>query len=111
LDAVDRVLLLRAERPEDGRAFWFPPGGGVEEGEDVWSAAGREVGEETGLAEFELGPEVWRRRHVFEWRGERWDQRERWFLARVDHFEPPHQRPGVFGWRATPGRRRVARGR
>ena len=89
------MLLLRACREEDGSAFWFPPGRGIEEGEDVRAAAFREVAEETGLAEFELGPEVWWRRHVFEWRGERWDQRERWFLARVDHFEP------VSGGRST----------
>jgi hypothetical protein len=45
--------------------------------------------EETGLASLSLGPEVWRRRHVFSWRGAEWDQRERWFTARVAApFEP-----------------------
>jgi 8-oxo-dGTP pyrophosphatase MutT (NUDIX family) len=88
VDEEESVLLFRAERPEDGRAFWFPPGGGIEEGEDVRSAAVREVAEETGLSGVALGPEVWRRRHQFEWRGQGWDQRERWFLSRVEHFEP-----------------------
>jgi ADP-ribose pyrophosphatase YjhB (NUDIX family) len=88
LDEEDRVLLFRGREPDTGAAFWFPAGGGVEDGEDVRAAAVRELAEETGLVDVELGPEVWRRRHVFRWRGVRWDQRERWFMARVAHFEP-----------------------
>ncbi len=87
LDAEDRLLLVRATDPGAG-PFWFPAGGGLEPGEDVRSAAVREVEEETGLRELRLGPEVWRRRHAFTWRGVTYDQRERWFLARVAHFEP-----------------------
>jgi ADP-ribose pyrophosphatase YjhB (NUDIX family) len=93
LDEHDRVLLFRGQRPGSGEAFWFPTGGGMEDGEDVTAAARREVAEETGLTELALGPEVWRRRHVFTWRGEELDQRERWFVARVAHFEPT-----VSGW-------------
>jgi 8-oxo-dGTP pyrophosphatase MutT (NUDIX family) len=88
LDERDRLLLFAAEEPATGARFWFPPGGGLEEGEDVFAAAARELAEETGLADVALGPEVWRRRHVFAWRGVEWDQRERWFMARVPHFEP-----------------------
>ncbi len=88
LDEADRLLLFRAEDPVTGQPFWFPPGGGVQDGEDARTAGVREVAEETGLADVPLGPEVWRRRHMFSWRGVEWDQRERWFLARVDHFEP-----------------------
>jgi ADP-ribose pyrophosphatase YjhB (NUDIX family) len=87
LDEDDRLLLFRAEAPDTG-AFWAPAGGGVEDGEDARAAAVREIAEETGLADVRLGPEVWRRRHVFTWRGVEWDQRERWFVARVAHFEP-----------------------
>jgi ADP-ribose pyrophosphatase YjhB (NUDIX family) len=88
LDEQDRLLLFRGEQPETGAAFWFPAGGGLEEGEDARAAAAREVAEETGLLDVALGPEVWRRRHVFTWGGVRWDQHERWFMARVAHFEP-----------------------
>jgi 8-oxo-dGTP pyrophosphatase MutT (NUDIX family) len=88
LDEADRLLLFRGEEPETRAAFWFPAGGGVAEGEDIRAAAAREVAEETGLVAVPLGPEIWRRRHVFSWRGARWDQRERWFMARVRRFEP-----------------------
>src|SRR4051812_34098783 len=88
LDEQDRLLLFRIEQPDTCAAFWFPPGGGLEDREDARAAAVREVAEETGLGDVVLGPEVWRRRHVFTWRGVRFDQRERWFMARVAHFEP-----------------------
>jgi 8-oxo-dGTP pyrophosphatase MutT (NUDIX family) len=87
-DEDDRLLLFRGVQPETGAAFWFPAGGGLEEGEDVHTAALREVREETGLPSLVLGAEVWRRRHVFTWRGVEWDQRERWFIARVAGFSP-----------------------
>jgi len=84
LDEQDRVLLFRSAR----RAWWQPPGGGVKKREDARAAALREIAEETGLQEFELGAEVWLRRHTFTWRDVDIDQRERWFLARVPAFEP-----------------------
>ena len=43
VDASDRLLLVHS-----GHA-WFAPGGGVEEGETLADAAGRELSEETGL--------------------------------------------------------------
>lgn len=88
LDESDSLLLFRAVDPTDGTVFWFPAGGGVEDGEDVAAAARREVAEETGLSDLRLGAEVWHRRHVFTWRGAELDQRERWFIGRVARFEP-----------------------
>lgn len=88
LDELGHLLLLRAKDQTTGATVSYPVGGGLEKGEDVHSAARREVAEETGLADITLGPEVWRRRQIYSWRGRDTANRERWFLARVPHFEP-----------------------
>ena len=88
VDHSRSVLLVRIDEPHTGRALWFPPGGGIEHGEDVEAAAKREIAEETGLRDVQLEAEVWHRRHIFSWRGAQFDQRERWFLTHVDRFEP-----------------------
>lgn len=82
LDPTDRMLLFRSQA-DDGSFFWYPVGGGIETGESAEEAALRELFEETGVSEVELGPEVWHRRHVADWRGRTYDLRERWFMARV----------------------------
>jgi 8-oxo-dGTP pyrophosphatase MutT (NUDIX family) len=91
VDEEQRLLLLRSVDPADGSVFWFPPGGGIEPGEDASTAAVREVWEETGLQNLRLEGEVWTRRHVFNWGATTHDQLERWFLARVSHFQPAPQ--------------------
>ena len=52
IDAADRLLLIRSMlipgQPESGHV-WFTPGGGIEPGEDVATAAARELHEEIGL--------------------------------------------------------------
>lgn len=88
LDDQDRVLLFRGQDPHQPTTrFWFPPGGGIESGESADDAARREVREETGLANFELGPHIWNRRHVFTFYGTHQDVRETWFFARVPTFD------------------------
>lgn len=87
-DAMRRTLLFRGQDPSDPSVrFWFPPGGGIEDGETVREAARREVFEETGLADFELGPHIWNRRHVVEFNGAHTDIRETWLLAHVPNFD------------------------
>ncbi len=88
VDAADRILLVRFDNPDTGEVFWATPGGALESGEGDEEALRRELREETGLAGFEWGPVVWRRRHVFPWFGRTLDQRESFVLLRVPAFEP-----------------------
>jgi 8-oxo-dGTP diphosphatase len=88
LDPHDRVLLVRFVNPETGEEFWATPGGGLEPGEKLEDGLRRELREETGLEDVEVGPVVWTRRHVFPWAGRTLDQSERIALVRVPAFEP-----------------------
>ncbi|MBP2405430.1 RNA pyrophosphohydrolase [Streptomyces netropsis] len=85
LDARDRVLLMNGFEPADPTStWWFTPGGGLE-GDETWEqAARRELAEETGITEIELGPVLWRRFCSFPFDGRRWDQEEQYFLARTE---------------------------
>ncbi|GGV59343.1 DNA mismatch repair protein MutT [Streptomyces longisporoflavus] len=84
LDPRDRILLLHGHEPEDpANDWWFTPGGGLEGDETHEQAALRELMEETGITEVELGPALWQRFCSFPFAGRRWDQDERYFLART----------------------------
>jgi G:T/U-mismatch repair DNA glycosylase/ADP-ribose pyrophosphatase YjhB (NUDIX family) len=86
LDPADRVLLVEFRWPD--KTVWAPPGGGIEPGETAEQAIVRELAEECGLRDFELGPCVWTRDHWFAdmpgWGG----QSERIYLVRTEAFEP-----------------------
>ncbi|GAB2981511.1 NUDIX hydrolase [Streptomyces pseudoechinosporeus] len=84
LDPRDRILLLYGHEPGDpSDNWWFTPGGGVEGEETREEAALRELAEETGITEVELGPVLWRRTCSFPFAGRRWDQDEWYYLART----------------------------
>lgn len=88
LDPADRVLLARFVFAS-GKELWATPGGGIEPGESDEEALRRELEEEAGLEEFELGPLVWTRLQDWEDLNPRWDgQRERTYLVRAPAFEP-----------------------
>jgi double-stranded uracil-DNA glycosylase len=87
VDESGRTLLVQF-RDSTGQTWWATPGGGIDEGEDVEAALRRELAEEIGLVEFELGPELWTREHTFAWDARILRQRERVWLVRVSEHEP-----------------------
>src|SRR6266498_3593623 len=82
IDDQDRVLLFRAN--VGAGDVWITPGGALEPGETAEQAALRELHEETGIESAELSPCVWTRVHRFEWGGQRYEQQERFFVAKVE---------------------------
>jgi len=81
LDDQDRVLLVRFHFSSG--ELWATPGGGVEPGESLETAIRRELLEEVGLADVDLGPVIWERTHVFPLSEVFGGQREKFFLART----------------------------
>ncbi|MEI9907249.1 MAG: NUDIX domain-containing protein [Actinomycetota bacterium] len=88
IDEDDRVFLFKGEDPKrPGATFWAPVGGGIEKGETPEEAIRREVTEETGLTDVNLLAHIWNREHIISFNGELIHTKEKWFVARVQHFE------------------------
>ncbi len=85
VDAEGRVLLMRWANPAG--TWWITPGGGCLEGESEEESLRRELAEEAGLSEFELGPLLWERTHQIPWGAHLVRQHERFHLVRVDRHE------------------------
>lgn len=94
VDEHDRVLLVRFEFPT--ASLWALPGGGLDDGESHEDGLRRELREELGLTDVEIGPHIWTREHVIPMRTGHDGQRDHVHLVRVPHFDPAPQ----IGWDA-----------
>jgi len=88
VDADDRVLLVRFENPATHDTWWATPGGGIERGESHEDALRRELAEELGLHEFEIGPLISEHERVFPWDRRLTRQHNSIYLVRVEVHEP-----------------------
>lgn len=88
VDENDRVFLFKGQDPKNkASVFWCPVGGGIEQGETPEEAIRREVQEETGLTNLELGPHIWNREVIVSFNGVLIHSKEKWFFSKVDHFK------------------------
>jgi 8-oxo-dGTP pyrophosphatase MutT (NUDIX family) len=71
LDREGRIFLIRSEDPVDPYKpeWWEIPGGGMGRGEESAHAALRELHEETGIPNVEMGPCVWTQRTEYTFAG------------------------------------------
>jgi len=81
LDREGRTLLFRGGDPDP---YWFTPGGGLDEGEDLEAAARREVWEEVGLRFGDLGPPLASEEIEFVFDGRKICQGQTYFRVRLD---------------------------
>jgi 8-oxo-dGTP pyrophosphatase MutT (NUDIX family) len=86
LDPGGRVLLQEIKANDRAGSIWIMPGGGLAQGETHRAAATRELREEVGHTQLHLSRCIWVREHEFNFRGSRYRQRERFFLARTEAF-------------------------
>ena len=93
VDDDDRVLLVKYVFPS-GAERWGTPGGGLDPGETHEDGLRRELFEELGLRDVEIGPHVWNRIHIFPMVSGHDGQRDRFHLLRMAHFEPVP----MIGW-------------
>ncbi|KKJ76469.1 hypothetical protein WH95_13435 [Kiloniella litopenaei] len=88
LSPDNKVLLARMMYPNTD-PLWLTPGGGLEENEDPVLALQRELNEEIFIADWNIGPLVWRREHRLTFNELDICVDEIFYLIRSVKFDPP----------------------
>ncbi len=83
LDSDRRVFLINGRDPADlSKPPWLEiPGGGIDPGEDSAHAVARELYEETGIEDAEIGPVVWTQYVEFDFGGYHFESDEKIHVA------------------------------
>jgi 8-oxo-dGTP pyrophosphatase MutT (NUDIX family) len=89
INDLDQVFLIQAVDPADQSKppWWEIPGGGRDPGEPSEETAHRELREEAGITDAEVGPVVWIQHVEFEFGGYHFDQDEVIHVARTTERE------------------------
>ena len=109
LNKENKVFVAR--RIDNPKNFWQMPQGGVDEGEDLLSAAFRELEEETSIKNIQLIKEI-EGTTIYElpdsllgiiWKGKYKGQKQKWFLMRYlgkdDEINIKTKKPEFLDWK------------
>ena len=109
LNKENKVFVAR--RIDNPKNFWQMPQGGVDEGEDLLSAAFRELEEETSIKNIQLIKEI-EGTTIYElpdsllgiiWKGKYKGQKQKWFLMRYlgkdDEININTKKPEFLDWK------------
>jgi double-stranded uracil-DNA glycosylase len=88
VDRAGRILLVQNRRPVGDDTWWETPGGGIDPDESHELALRRELREEVGLVDFELGPFLFERVGEYAWARRLFRQLNTTYLVRVTGHEP-----------------------
>ncbi|MEO3875386.1 NUDIX domain-containing protein [Nonomuraea sp. B12E4] len=109
LDPAGAIFMFRYDNEEVG-VHWSMPGGGMDPGETTLQAARRELREETGWTDIEIGALLCLWEHDYTREGVPVRQHEHIYLGRAPRREPvgelsaAHAADGIQRWRWwTPG--------
>lgn len=82
------ILLIKIGNSTNSWTGWITPGGGIDGHESDLEGLKRELEEELGLTSFNNEARVWSRFHKFEWSNKIIEQKEIFFLIRIEKFQP-----------------------
>jgi len=82
-DDEGRIVMVHWRDPVTGHEFLEPPGGVREPGESFEETVRREIAEETGIVEVDVGDLLMEIDHAFTFAGEHYNCRERYFVCRM----------------------------